>query len=68
MNKKIFSLLVLLLIVVTVTIGYRVITQTMNQHNQTSASNEPFTSDDIAGEITTSFLNEDQEIEIGEIV
>jgi peptidoglycan hydrolase CwlO-like protein len=68
MNKKILSVLFLLLIVVSATVSYRVLNQPVAQNNQSTGSNGTITQDDIAREINNIFINETQEIEIGEIV
>lgn len=68
MNKKILSVLFLLLIVVSATVSYRVLNQPVAQNNQSTGSNGTITQDDIAREINNIFINETQEIEIGEMV
>ena len=68
MNKKILAVLFLLLIVVSATVSYRVINQPVAQNNQSTGSNGTITQDDIAREINNIFINETQEIEIGEMV
>lgn len=66
MNKKILSVLALLLIVASVAVGYIALNQPVTQ--QSSKSSGTFTPSDIAGEINNSFLNETQDITIGEMV
>jgi len=68
MNKKILSVLFLLLIVVSATVSYRVLNQPVAQNNQSNSSSGTITQDEMAGEINNIFINETQEIEIGEMV
>jgi len=68
MNKKILAVLSLLLIVVSVTVSYRVLNQPVAKNNQSTGSSGTITQDDMAGEINNIFINETQEIEIGEMV
>jgi peptidoglycan hydrolase CwlO-like protein len=68
MNKKILAVLFLLLIVVSVTVSYRVLNQPVTQNNQSNGSSGTVTQDDMSGEINNIFINETQEIEIGEMV
>jgi peptidoglycan hydrolase CwlO-like protein len=68
MNKKILAVLFLLLIVVSVTVSYRVLNQPVAQNNQSTGSSGTITQDDMAVEINNIFINETQEIEIGEMV
>jgi hypothetical protein len=68
MNKKILAVLFLLLIVVSATVSYRVLNQPVAQNNQSNGSSEIITQDEMAGEINNIFINETQEIEIGEMV
>jgi len=68
MNKKILAVLFLLLIVVSVTVSYRVLNQPVTNNDRSSVSDGSITQDDIAGEINNIFINETQEIEIGEMV
>ncbi|MCX6664414.1 MAG: hypothetical protein NTZ75_09250 [Euryarchaeota archaeon] len=68
MNKKILAVLFLLLIVVSATVSYRVLNQPVAQNNQSNGSNGIITQDDMSGEINNIFINETQEIEIGEMV
>ena len=68
MNKKILAVLFLLLIVVSATVSYRVLNQPVAQNNQSNGSSGIITQDEMAGEINNIFINETQEIEIGEMV
>ena len=69
MNKKILAVFFLLLIVVSATISYRVLNQPVAQNNQSNdGSSGTITQDEMAGEINNIFINETQEIEIGEMV
>jgi regulatory protein YycI of two-component signal transduction system YycFG len=71
MNKKIISIFFLLVLSVSVLVTYIY----FNQTNQTSAeekqgysTTETITGDEITEEIDNSLLDEDGEIEIGEMV
>jgi len=68
MNKKIFAVLFLLLIVVSATVSYRVLNQPVAQNNQSNDLSGTITQDEMAGEINNIFINETQEIDIGEMV
>jgi len=69
MNKKILAVLFLLLIVVSATVSYRVLNQPVAQNNQSNdGSSGTITQDEMAEEINNIFINETQEIEIGEMV
>jgi len=68
MNKKIFAVLFLLLIVVSATVSYRVLNQPVAQNNQSNGLSGTITQDEMAGEINNIFINETQEIDIGEMV
>jgi hypothetical protein len=68
MNKKILAVLFLLLIVVSATVSYRVLNQPLAKNNQSNGLSGTITQDDMAGEINNIFINETQEIEIGEMV
>jgi len=68
MNKKILAVLFLLLIVVSVTVSYRILNQPVAQNNQSNGLSGTITQDDMAREINDIFINETQEIEIGEMV
>ena len=68
MNKKILAVLFLLLIVVSATVSYRVLNQPLAKNNQSNGLSGTITQDDMSGEINNIFINETQEIEIGEMV
>jgi len=68
MNKKILAVLFLLLIVVSATVSYRILNQPIAQNNQSNGLSGTVTQDDMSGEINNIFINETQEIEIGEMV
>jgi peptidoglycan hydrolase CwlO-like protein len=68
MNKKILAVLFLLLIVVSATVSYRVLNQPLAKNNQSNGLSGTITQDEMAGEINSIFINETQEIEIGEMV
>ena len=70
MDKKIMSLCFLLLIVMAVTVTYVAYTQSVSVENQQSyiPADGDVTDEDIIDEIDDSFIPEDDEIEIGEMV
>ena len=70
MDKKIMSLCFLLLIVMAVTATYVAYTQSVSVENQQSyiTADGDVTDEDIIDEIDDSFIPEDDEIEIGEMV
>ena len=68
MNKKILAILFLLLIVVSATVSYWVLNQPLAKNNQSNGLSGTITQDEMAGEINNIFINETQEIEIGEMV
>jgi peptidoglycan hydrolase CwlO-like protein len=68
MNKKILAVLFLLLIIVSATVSYRVLNQPLAKNNQSNGLSGTITQDEMAGEINNIFINETQEIEIGEMV
>jgi hypothetical protein len=68
MNKKILSLLFLLILFLSVTLSYAYFSQQQtNSENQTPFGNTP---DDttIASEIDGTFLDENESIEIGDMI
>ena len=70
MDKKIMSLCFLLLIVMAVTVTYVAFNQPSSGENQQSyiPTDGAVTDEDIIDEIGDSFIPEDDEIEIGEMV
>ena len=70
MDKKIMSLCFLLLIVTAVTVTYVAFNQPFSGENQQSyiPTDGAVTDEDIIDEIDDSFIPEDDEIEIGEMV
>ncbi len=70
MDKKIMSLCFLLLIVMAVTVTYVASNQPSSVENQQSyiPADGAVTDEDIIDEIDDSFIPEDDEIEIGEMV
>ena len=70
MDKKIMSLCFLLLIVMAVTVTYVVYNQSASLEDQQSyiPADGAVTDEDIIGEIDDSFIPEDDEIEIGEMI
>ena len=70
MDKKIMALCFLLLIVIAVTVTYVTSNQPSSVENQQSyiPADGAVTDEDIIGEIDDSFIPEDDEIEIGEMI
>jgi hypothetical protein len=68
MNKKIISLLFFLILLVSVTISYAYFNQpTTSDENQIDTDGD-VNGNDLASEIDTMFLDEDQGIEIGDMI
>jgi len=68
MNKKIISIFFLLIILVSIAVAYNYFSQKSSDENQYSSSPNTVTDSDVAGEIDNSFLEENNEVEIGEMV
>jgi hypothetical protein len=68
MNKKILSLLFLLILLVSVTISYAYINQPTTQNSTPTDSDGTITEDTLTSEIDSTFLDEDQGIEIGDML
>ncbi|KYK27009.1 hypothetical protein AYK20_03135 [Thermoplasmatales archaeon SG8-52-1] len=67
MNKKIISIFSLLLIFISITLAYSYHTYNTNEQQYNSPI-QTITDDSISEEIDESFIEEDDEIEIGEMV
>jgi hypothetical protein len=68
MNKKFISLLVLLILLVSVTISYAFFSHPMTSDNNQTDMGGDINPDSLTAEIDSTFLDEDQGIEIGEMV
>ena len=68
MNKKIISLLFLLILLVSVTVSYTYFNQPTGQDNQQTNSDVAVDQDILTTEIDSTFLDEAQGIEIGEMI
>ncbi|MDH7507002.1 MAG: hypothetical protein QHH15_04350 [Candidatus Thermoplasmatota archaeon] len=68
MNKKIISIIFLLILMVSITITYIYFNQKETGEKQESGSGSFVNDEDVANEIDKIFIDEDDEIEIGEIV
>jgi len=68
MNKKIISIIYLLIIMVSITLSYIYFSQQETDKNQYDSSGKTVNDTDLENEIDNMFLEEDDEIEIGEIV
>ncbi len=68
MNKKIISILFIFIILFSSMLIYIYINQSTSEEKQYDGSTENVTDEDITNEIDELFLDEDGEIEIGEMV
>ena len=68
MNKKTISLLLLFIILVTVTVTYAVYNQYITDNNHSTDSSENIDEDTLTTEIDSTFLDENQGVEIGEMI
>jgi len=68
MNKKIISLFLLLILMVSITATYVYFNQNENNGNQYDSSDKTVDDTDIANEIDDMFIEEDEEVEIGDII
>jgi len=68
MNKKIISIIFLLILMVSIASAYIYFTQKQTQEKQYDGSSKTVDDDDLANEIDNMFIEEDDEVEIGEIV
>lgn len=68
MNKKTLSLLFLLIILVSATISYAYFTQPTPRDSYQTGSDNDIDTDTVSSEIDSTFLEEHQEIEIGEMI
>lgn len=68
MNKKIISITFLLIILVSITLVYSFYYKTSTDEKQYDSPIENIDENNISEEIDNTFLEEDDEIEIGEMV
>ncbi|HWR27230.1 MAG TPA: hypothetical protein VN377_02210 [Candidatus Thermoplasmatota archaeon] len=68
MNKKIISLLSLLILLVSVTVSYAYFSQPIPSDNQQTNTDGDITDSTMTSEIDSTFLNETQGIEIGDMI
>jgi hypothetical protein len=68
MNKKIISLLSLLILLVSVTVSYAYFSQPSPSDNQQTGTDGDITDSTMTSEIDSTFLNETQGIEIGDMI
>jgi predicted ribosomally synthesized peptide with SipW-like signal peptide len=68
MNKKIISLVFLLILLVSVTVSYAYFNQSTTIDNHQTNPSGDITQDTLTTEIDSTFLNETQGIEIGEMI
>ena len=68
MDKKVLSIFLILLIVVSATVLFVTLKESTSEDQQDYSVGEDVTDDDISDEIDDAFLSEDDEIDIGEMV
>jgi hypothetical protein len=69
MDKKILSIFIILLIVVSTTVLYVTLKEPINNENQQDFPlGENPTNEDISNEIDDAFIPEDDEIDIGDMI
>ena len=68
MKKKIISIFFLLIIFVSIALGYSYLIKTSTDEKQYDSPIETITEENVAEEIDNLFVEEDDEIEIGEMV
>ena len=68
MNKKVISILSLLIILLTLILVYRFYNEVSDDGDQYTLPDETIDEDNITEEIDNIFLEEDDEIEIGDMV
>ncbi len=68
MNKKIRSVLFLLIILAIITLVYSYFNKVSTEEKQYDSSIQTIDENNISDEIENSFIEEDDEIEIGDIV
>ena len=68
MNKKIISLFFLLILMVSIAFMYIYFNQIGSEEKQYDSSSKTISDDDVANEIDDMFIDEEDELEIGEMV
>jgi CHASE3 domain sensor protein len=68
MNKKIIPIFFLLIILASIAFAYSYFNQKSTEENQYSSSPETVYDSDVTSEIDDTFMEEDDEVEIGEMV
>ena len=68
MNKKFISLFFLLILMVSIAFAYIYFNQIETDERQYDISGKTISDEDIANEIYDVFIEEDDEIEIGEMI
>ncbi len=68
MNKKIFSLLILLILLVSTTISYAFYNQTTKDTSRLPNSSNTLDNTTLTNEFNSTFLDENQGIEIGDMI
>lgn len=68
MDKKIASIAIILLILISATIAFISFKQSETVADNQTYSGEDVTNDDISNEIDETFLSEEDEVEIGDMI
>jgi type II secretory pathway component PulC len=68
MNKKIISIFFLLIIFASIALAYNYFSQESTEETQYDSTDKNVNDSDVADEIDDSFVEEDDEVEIGEMV
>jgi CHASE3 domain sensor protein len=68
MNKKIISLLFLLILLVSVTVSYAYFSQPSTSDNHQTDTNGVIDDNTVSSEIDATFLEESQGVEIGDMI
>jgi len=68
MNKKIISLLFLLILLVSVTVSYAYFSQPSTSDNYQTDMNGDIDNDTVSSEIDSTLLDENQGVEIGDMI
>ncbi|MFH1100591.1 MAG: hypothetical protein V1726_00945 [Methanobacteriota archaeon] len=68
MNKKIISLLLILFLLISITVTYAIYSQSTSEDELPSDSSETISDNTLTTEIDSTFLDENQGVEIGEMI
>ena len=68
MDKKILSILVLLVVVVSATVLFVSFKESSQDEQQDFSTGEDLADDDISDEIDDAFIPEDEELDIGDMI